>query len=36
MWSFANESFWRGKHVAMSEIIGTAKAIAVTRFREAP
>eukprot|EP00435_Cladocopium_sp_Y103_P021182 s564_g5.t1 len=34
MWSFQNESFWRGKHVAMSEIIGTARAISLTRFRE--
>ena len=35
MWSFQDAAFWRGKHVAMAEIIGIARAIAVTRFREA-
>lgn len=35
MWSFADAAFWRGKHVSMAEIIGLAKSISVTRFREA-
>ena len=34
-WSFADESFWRGRSVGMSEIVSYAKSMAVTRFREA-
>lgn len=33
--SFANDSFWRGRHVAMSEIVALARSMIVTRFREA-
>ncbi|CAK9035455.1 unnamed protein product [Durusdinium trenchii] len=34
-WSFDDSSFWRGKDgVAMSEVIGYAKSMALTRFRE--
>lgn len=34
-WSFEDAAFWRGKSVAMSEIINYARSIASTRFREA-
>ena len=34
-WSFEEASFWRGKSVAMAEVISYAKSMALTRFREA-
>ena len=34
-WSFEEKSFWRGKSVAMSEVVSYAKSMALTRFREA-
>ena len=34
-WSYATESFWRGRSVSMSEIVGYAKSMALTRYREA-
>ena len=33
-WSMMNESFWRG-FVPMSEVLGVARSIAMSRFREA-
>ena len=34
-WSFADQAFWRGKSVAMSEVMVFARSIASSRFREA-
>ena len=35
-WSYSDASFWRGhKNVSMAEVVGYAKSIALTRFREA-
>jgi len=34
-WSFADQSFWRGSAIAMSEVVTFARSIASTRFREA-
>lgn len=34
-WSFDDGAFWRGKAVAMSEVVNYARSIASTRFREA-
>ena len=34
-WNYDNKSFWRGaKNVSMAEVVGYAKSIALTRFRE--
>lgn len=34
-WSYKDKSFWRGaKNVSMAEVVGYAKSIALTRFRE--
>ena len=34
-WSYKDESFWRGRSVAMAEVISYAKSMALTRFKEA-
>ncbi|CAK9005910.1 Uncharacterized protein SCF082_LOCUS8794 [Durusdinium trenchii] len=33
-WSFSDQSFWRGKAIAMSEVMTFARSIASSRFRE--
>lgn len=33
-WSFEDESFWRGRSTSMAEVVGYAKSMSLTRFKE--
>ena len=35
-WCYDDASFWRGNAIAMSEVVGYSRSMALTRFREAP